>query len=41
MVRLAWILLQVLIEEAVRRIREERGGVPSSSYSQYDFDGGG
>jgi hypothetical protein len=40
MVRLAWVLLQVLIEEAVRRVRGERDGAPSGSSSQYDFDGG-
>jgi hypothetical protein len=40
MVRLAWVLLQIVIEEAVRRLRGDRGVAPSGAYSQYDFDGG-
>jgi hypothetical protein len=39
MVRLAWVLLQILVEEAVRHVRGERRA-PSGSYSQYDYDGG-
>jgi hypothetical protein len=40
MVRLAWVLLQILVEEAVRHVRGDRLAPSGSSYSQYDSDGG-